>query len=311
MVKIDLVTGFLGSGKTTFLKKYAAYLMSKGEKIGILENDYGAVNVDMLLLQELRGDNCEVEMISGGCDADCHKRRFKTKLISMAMCGYDRVIVEPSGIYDVDEFFDTLREEPLDRWYEIANVIAIVDSRLSGNISVESDFLIASQIANAGSIILSKTQLATQDEIAETKKHLKSALERIKYSYSLDDITISKALDNFTAENFDKISTCGYKLTNYVKFSNVDDCGYRTLYFLSVNLSVGDIENKIIDLFNDKCYGNILRVKGFTQNADKSWVEINATKNEISFQSIPVGQDVLIVIGTDLNEDGIRSAILS
>ena len=114
MVKIDLITGFLGSGKTTFLRKYASYLITQGQNIGILENDFGAVNVDMMLLGDLRGDNCELEMISGGCDADTHRRRFKTKLISMGMCGYDRVIVEPSGIYDVDEFFDTLRDDPLD-----------------------------------------------------------------------------------------------------------------------------------------------------------------------------------------------------
>lgn len=65
MIKIDLITGFLGSGKTTFLKQYAKYLMAQGKNIGILENDFGAVNVDMLLLQELRGDQCELEMISG------------------------------------------------------------------------------------------------------------------------------------------------------------------------------------------------------------------------------------------------------
>ena len=109
MVKIDLITGFLGSGKTTFIRKYAQYLMDAGNNIGILENDYGAVNVDMMLLQDLMGENCELEMISGGCDKDCHRRRFKTKLIAMGMCGYDRVIVEPSGIFDVDEFFDALR----------------------------------------------------------------------------------------------------------------------------------------------------------------------------------------------------------
>ena len=57
MVKIDLITGFLGSGKTTFIKKYATYLMRKGLNIGILENDHGAVNVDMMLLQELTGDD--------------------------------------------------------------------------------------------------------------------------------------------------------------------------------------------------------------------------------------------------------------
>ena len=102
MVKIDLITGFLGSGKTTFIRKYAQYLMDAGNNIGILENDYGAVNVDMMLLQDLMGENCELEMISGGCDKDCHRRRFKTKLIAMGMCGYDRVIVEPSGIFDVD-----------------------------------------------------------------------------------------------------------------------------------------------------------------------------------------------------------------
>ena len=60
--KVDLVTGFLGAGKTTFIKKYARYLWDKGCKIGVLENDFGAVNVDMLLLQELLDENCETRM---------------------------------------------------------------------------------------------------------------------------------------------------------------------------------------------------------------------------------------------------------
>lgn len=81
-------------------------------------------------MQELLGDQCDLEMVSGGCDSDCHRRRFKTKLIAMGMSGYDRVLVEPSGIYDVDEFFDALHEEPLDQWYEVKNVIAIVDAKL-------------------------------------------------------------------------------------------------------------------------------------------------------------------------------------
>ena len=93
MIKIDLITGFLGAGKTTFIKKYASYLMKQGKKIGILENDFGAINVDMLLLQDLEGDNCTLEMIAGGCDADCHRRRFKTKLIAMAL----EVSFKPAG----------------------------------------------------------------------------------------------------------------------------------------------------------------------------------------------------------------------
>ena len=100
MVKIDLITGFLGSGKTTFIKKYAKYLIDNGVNIGILENDYGAVNVDMMLLKDLEGENCELEMIAGGCDAECHRRRFRTKLIAMGMCPFLKSAIIPHPIPD-------------------------------------------------------------------------------------------------------------------------------------------------------------------------------------------------------------------
>ena len=172
MVKIDLITGFLGSGKTTFIRKYAQYLMEQGMNIGILENDYGAVNVDMMLLQDLMGDNCELEMVAGGCDKDCHRRRFKTKLIAMGMCGYDRVLVEPSGIFDVDEFFDALREEPLDQWYEIGNVIAIVDAKLENELADEAYFILSSELAFAVRILLSQADESTAEFMDATVAHI-------------------------------------------------------------------------------------------------------------------------------------------
>lgn len=51
--RVDLITGFLGSGKTTFIQTYARYLMRQGQRVGIIENDYGSVNVDLMLLQDL------------------------------------------------------------------------------------------------------------------------------------------------------------------------------------------------------------------------------------------------------------------
>ncbi len=153
MIKIDLITGFLGSGKTTFLKRYAEYLLGRGHKIGILANDCGAVNIDMLLLSELESKGCVLESVAGACDADCHRRRFKTKLIALGMSGCDRVIVEPSGVFDIDEFFDALYEPPLDRLYEIGSVIAIADAALCGGLSDSADYLLASQTANAGAVL--------------------------------------------------------------------------------------------------------------------------------------------------------------
>lgn len=96
------------------------------------------------------------------------------------MCGYDRVLVEPSGIYDVDEFFDVLREEPLDQWYEIGNVIAILDARLEDNLSEQADYLLASEAANAGKVILSHADAAAREQCEDTVAHLNRALEQIR-----------------------------------------------------------------------------------------------------------------------------------
>ena len=74
---------------------------------------------------------------------------MRTKLISMAMRGFTRVLVEPSGIFDVDEFFDVLRDDPLDRWYQLGNVIAIVDALLPEQLSPQADYVLASECAAA------------------------------------------------------------------------------------------------------------------------------------------------------------------
>ena len=309
MIKVDLITGFLGSGKTTFLKKYARYFMSQGKRVGILENDYGAVNVDMLLLNELRGENCELEMVAGGCDADCHRRRFKTKLIAMAMSGYDRVIIEPSGIFDVDEFFDVIREEPLDRWYDTGNVITIVDARLEDNLSEDSDFFLASQIANAGSIVLSRTQLTNQAHIDATISHLKKASELANLKIDVDSLLFTKSWDDLTDADFEKLTNCSYASRSYIKKITTDDSGYKTVYFLELPLLKDNLESKISTLMTDSTFGDVLRAKGFFKEQD-SWYQFNATRNEFELTEMPVGQEVFIVIGENLSEAKIKEFML-
>ena len=202
MVKIDLITGFLGSGKTTFLLKYGRYLLKQGLKIGILEYDYGAINVDMLLLNKLRCDRCELEMVAAACDEDCLKRRFRTKLISMAMSGYDRVIVEPSGVFDMDLFFDTLRDEPLESRYEIGSVITIVNANLRRDLSEEESFFLASQAAGAGCILFSRVQLSTPERIAQTREYVEEAARKIQCG-PLKATFLAKNWDELQAEDFE------------------------------------------------------------------------------------------------------------
>ncbi len=316
MIKIDLITGFLGAGKTTFMKKYARYLIESGQKICILENDFGAVNVDMLLLQDMLSEQCDLEMVAGGCDADCHKRRFKTKLISMGMRGFDRVLVEPSGIFDMDEFFDTLREEPLEQWYEIGNVIAIVDARLEENLSTQAQFLLASETAGAGQVILSRVQEAESTDIEHTLTYLNKAMEQVQCKRRFQtengdgvrpkDVVLAKDWDSLTKEDYEKILHSGYASESYQKMWLDKKDAFTSLYFMHVKMSEQDMREAVEKLFATPACGNIFRVKGFLLVAEDSYIEFNATREKFSSKPVEKGQEVFIVIGENLTEAAIK-----
>ncbi len=306
MIKVDLITGFLGSGKTTFIKKYAAWMMEQGLNIGILENDFGAVNVDMMLLHDLEGENCELEMVSGGCDKDCHRRRFKTKLIAMGMCGYDRVLIEPSGIFDVDEFFDALYEEPLDKWYQIGNVITILDARLEEKLSPQAEYLLASEAADAGCVVLSKSQEASAEEISETVSHMNRALEGVKCKRRFrEEEVLRKEWEGFTDEDFQRIFSSGYVMEDFEKQCFDEKEGFQSLYFMNLEISRERLEKAAHEILKDPECGDVFRIKGFARQQD-SWLELNATRREFSLKSISVGQEVVIVIGEGMKEGKIR-----
>ena len=305
MIKIDLVTGFLGSGKTTFIKKYAKHFLDKGLKIGILENDYGAINIDLMLLGDIMGDNCELEMIIGGGDLETHKRRFRTKLIAMAMSGYDRIIVEPSGIFEPEEFFDLLYEEPLDKWYEIGSVITIVDVSFAADISDASEYLLATQLACAGALIFSKKENYKFVDEEGTLTYLNSLLERIKCNRRLKDADIIPSEGKFENCDFELVSNAGYVLSDYEKkFYELEE--FNTVFIMNKRLNREELEEKAKRLFqNPDKYGDIIRIKGFVEE-DEGYSFINMTKNNTEISRIERGQDIFIVIGRHLAEVEIR-----
>ncbi len=303
MTRVDLITGFLGAGKTTFLLRYARYMLAKKKKIAILAFDRGAVNVDMPLLNELRGDSCEIEMLAGACDADCHRRRFRTKLISMGMRGFDRILIEPSGAFDMDEYFDVLNDSPLDRWFEPGSVIAIVDGLLEEDMTPEEDYYLASQAASAGRIVLSRTQLADREQISRTLAHLDLACRTIGTRVSEKQVLI-KDWSSLTQEDFEKIEKSGWQPADYRKTIAGRPSGIQSLSFLNLHLDRTQLEEKTNRLFSDPQYGKILRVKGFfVENGE--WYQLNATRQGIHIGQIPDNREAMIVIGTGLCEDQI------
>ncbi len=305
MIKADLITGFLGSGKTTFLKQYANFLLSRDIRPGILINDHGAVNVDVMLMQELEKKGCIIESVAGACDRDCHMRRFKTKLIALAMYGCDRVIIEPSGLFDTDEFFDSLREEPLERMYEAGSVITIADAGLPQQLSPLSEYLLASQCANAGRIILSKAQLYPSAKSENTVSRIKLALEKTGADSNIDSrlyIPPDIIIDNADME---KIMNCGWRKSDFVKKYR-DTAGFDSLYFMNTGLSTNEILQKTDILFTNRDFGSVFRVKGFIPE-DNKWYELNAAQNTTEIKEAASGQEIVIVIGEQLNKEKIKN----
>ena len=312
MVQVDLITGFLGAGKTTFLRRYVRYLVEQGHNVCILENDFGAVNVDAMLVQDLLGPHCDLETISGGCDCDTHQRRMRTKLIAMAMRGFDRVVVEPSGIFDVDEFFDVLRDDPLDRWYRLGSVIAIVDAMLPEQLSPQAEYVLASEAANAGRVLVSRTQQAGQAQTAAAVAHLARALEGCKCSrrFAPEEI-LTKDWAGLTDADLAAIAACGHKQASCEKLHFDEHEAFGSLCFLEKHLTLDGLQQAADRLFADAACGHVLRVKGFAPDSQgkTGWLELNATAAGRTLAPIPQGQDVLIVIGEGLDKAAIEARL--
>lgn len=308
MTKIDLITGILGSGKTTFIKKYASHLIEKGERIAILENDFGAVNVDMMILQELKCDNCTIEMIMGGGDHDCHRRRFKTQLISLGMQNYDRVIVEPSGIFDMDEFFDLLYESPLDKWYSIGSVIGIADAETEDVLSEQMEYLLASEAACCGKIYISKLDENSDIDGIKTKliSHISRELENIRCDRKItENDLVAVRYDELDGNILDMLENAGCRGARYVKKFSPEEIKSSVHYFMHIAIAEDKIKGVTESIINDSRCGRIFRIKGSLPSENGKWLKVNATKERTELSEVENGQPVLIVIGDDISKERI------
>ena len=304
MTSIDLITGMLGAGKTTLLRQYAQYCIRKGEHIAILENDFGAVNVDMMMLRDMQSERCHLEMICGCCDPQSHRRRFRTQLIALGMQHFDRVIMEPSGIFDMDEFFDILYDEPLDKWFAIGSILTVADAGTDDTLPDEMEYLFGSQAAHAGKIIVSKLESARSvpEPSAHILLHLNRSMEQIHCPrrFAENDL-LCKPFDRLTDDDFAAMQSAGFRRANYVKLFHAEDLCSGVHYYMNLQIEPEQIEQLLISIFSDEECGRIRRIKGSLPGLDGTRLKINATAESIEIAPVSQGQSVLIVIGESLN----------
>ena len=298
MIKADLISGFLGAGKTTFIAEYAEYFLSRGVKTAVIVNDYGAINVDRLFLERRLGGRCDIEMVIGG-DKDCTMRRLKTKLIALAMDKYEQVIVEPSGIFEAEEFLDLLYDEPLGNWYRPGNIIVIADAGLGRRLSANARYILASQLAKAGKVVLSKVK--DMRHSADALAFLQDCLYEFGSRQKLDTPCIWKP-GEMSLQEFEAISNCGYRSGDIIKLPVTENGSFNSLFYFYVKTDAEKISETIGRIFADSELGIIYRIKGFLKKGE-AWLEINAAADNISISESEFGQEVFIVIGEGLDRE--------
>ena len=84
---------------------------------------------------------------------------------------------------------------------------------------------------------------------------------------------------------------------------------FDSLFFMEEKIKPEALERAVPRLFADKSCGEVFRIKGFVKNGAGQWMELNATPDSHTMQSVAVGQEVLIVIGEHLQEDKIREIL--
>ncbi|MBO7711314.1 MAG: GTP-binding protein [Lachnospiraceae bacterium] len=304
-MRVDLITGFLGAGKTTFIKKYVSYLKEKGERFRIIENEFCAWGVDTKLLKDTHDD---IRDLSGYCMCCTGKDKFISMLAEAGQEGYDRVLVEPSGIYDVDEFFSVMNAPVVASCCEIGSVITILDVCPPEENSRESSYLMLTQLLAAGCILISKTLL--YDE--RTKEDTLAFVSRRLSPYLTDGhvpMVISKDWNELTEEDYLAIQSSGFYKVSHAHLAMDHGSVYDTWMSMAGCTDEEDLTEKIRRMFHDPACGQVLRVKGYAKDREGIWYAVNCTGDVLDVQRSDIKRGLLIVIGQDLNEDALKEIV--
>ena len=157
MTKIDIISGFLGAGKTTFIKKLLEEAIA-GEQVVLIENEFGEVGIDGGFLKEA---GIEIREMNSGCIC-CSLVGDFGKSLAEVLTKYqpERVIIEPSGVGKLSDVMKAVRDVAKDIDVTLNSAVTIVDAMKCKMYMKNFGEFFNNQIENAGTIVLSRTDVA-------------------------------------------------------------------------------------------------------------------------------------------------------
>ncbi len=337
MTKIDIFSGFLGAGKTTLIKKLIKESFA-GQKVVLIENEFGEIGIDGGFLKE---SGIQINELNAGCICCSLVGDFRTALQQVVEQYHpDRIVIEPSGVGKLSDVTRAVEgvAEHLD--VQLSSFVTVADVNKVKMYMKNFGEFYDDQISHASCIILSRTQNATEEKIAAAVAMLREKNPTATIvTTAWDALTgeqILKAMstkDDFKAELIAMAAKANEEHAHedeeeehehHHHHDHDDDhdehccCGHHHDHdadevFTSWGVetakkfSKADIEHALTELDTGN-YGMILRSKGIVDGGADGWLEFDYVPGEWEVRAR--GADVggkLVVIGSKLDEKAIAA----
>ena len=164
MTKVDIISGFLGAGKTTFIKELISKVYS-GEKMVLIENEFGEIGVDSRFMQDA---GIEVTEMNSGCICCTLVGDFARSLKQVVDTYHpDRIIIEPSGVGKLSDVAKAVSDMQEEAQIEVDSLITVVDGKKAKMYMKNFGEFLDNQIEYANTIVLSRTQMMDEVKLKE------------------------------------------------------------------------------------------------------------------------------------------------
>ncbi|MCI9603144.1 MAG: GTP-binding protein [Ruminococcus sp.] len=175
MTKIDIISGFLGAGKTTFIKKMLQEAFS-GEQVVLIENEFGEIGIDGGFLKDA---GIEIREMNSGCICCSLVGDFGKSLKEVVDTYHpQRILIEPSGVGKLSDVIKAVQDVSGQIDAKLNSFTTMVDVTKCRIYSKNFGEFFSNQIEYAGAVILSRTDKANQDKIEESVKILRGINEK-------------------------------------------------------------------------------------------------------------------------------------
>ncbi len=336
MTKIDIVSGFLGAGKTTLIKKLLKEALA-GTQTVLIENEFGEIGIDGGFLKDA---GIEIKEMNSGCICCSLVGDFGTSLKEVLNTYHpDRILIEPSGVGKLSDVMKAVQNAGLGTEVELNSAVAVVDaSKCKMYIKNFGEFFI-NQIEHAGTIILSRTDVASEEKVKQAveliREHNEKAtiittpLAQLEGKEILAAIEGAKDLEAELMEQVkamhddhehhhhheededehehhhehDENCTCGCHDHDHHHHHHADEIFTSWGFETPATYTTAEVEGFLKELDNEEKYGIVLRAKGMIPAADGTWIYFDYVPEESNVRAgKPDVTGKICVIGSKLKE---------